>query len=81
MKKDYIYRCSKECPINKKCFVIKVSEPIKQFLKIKYKCKAYKTQFRLCLFMCIKMYIRFGTMVTRAKGRKGKIVSRRETKL
>ena len=42
MKKDYIYRCSKECPINKKCFVIKVSELIKQPLIIKYKCKAYK---------------------------------------
>jgi len=42
MKKDFIYRCSKECPINKKCFVIKVEEIITQPLKIKQKCRAYK---------------------------------------
>ena len=42
MKNDYIYRCSKDCPINKKCFVIKVSDIITQPLQIKYKCKAYR---------------------------------------
>lgn len=35
-----IYRCPKRCPINKKCFLLKVREPIKQSIEILQKCPA-----------------------------------------
>jgi hypothetical protein len=35
-----IYRCPKKCPVNKKCFLLKVSKPINQPIEILQKCPA-----------------------------------------
>ena len=47
MKKDYVYRCSKECPIGKRCFVIKVKDKIKLPMQVLFKCKAQKREILL----------------------------------
>lgn len=49
MTKEYIYRCSRECPIGKKCFVIKVGDKIIHPLRVMQKCKAYKSDIILTI--------------------------------
>ena len=40
---EYTYRCPKECPIGKHCFVIKVTEAIKEPMTVLQKCPERKT--------------------------------------
>ncbi len=47
MANDFVYRCSRACPINKRCFVIKVENKITQPLHVMYKCKAKKKEILL----------------------------------
>ncbi len=49
MNNDYVYRCSKQCPIRKKCFVIKVKDLITQPLQVMYKCKACKREILISI--------------------------------
>lgn len=42
MNQEYIYKCPKECPIHKHCFVIKLAQPLKEPLPVLYKCCAAK---------------------------------------
>ncbi len=39
MAEQTIYRCTKPCRINKKCFIIKLLEPLKNPIKVLLKCK------------------------------------------
>jgi len=39
---ETIYRCKKECPIGKNCFILKVEEHIKEPIKVLHKCPAEK---------------------------------------
>ena len=40
MKNETIYRCTKQCPINKKCFILKVKTPLEEPIEILLKCAA-----------------------------------------
>lgn len=42
MSNEIIYRCNKECPINKKCFIIKLTQPLKEKVSVLHKCQAFK---------------------------------------
>lgn len=35
----YIYRCTKECPWNKQCFIVKTSDELKDEIPVLFKCK------------------------------------------
>lgn len=37
-----IYRCTKNCPYRKKCFILKVQEQIKEPIKVLQKCPVEK---------------------------------------
>ncbi len=41
---SYIYKCPKQCPINKKCFVLKTPDILRQPLKVLQKCPAVNGQ-------------------------------------
>ena len=43
---EYTYRCERKCPIGKHCFVIKVTEEIREPLTVLQKCPARKTDIR-----------------------------------
>ncbi|SCY34057.1 hypothetical protein SAMN02910370_02208 [Lachnospiraceae bacterium XPB1003] len=49
MEKNYIYRCSKGCPIGKKCFLFKVTDIITTPMKMKQKCMAQKKEILLTI--------------------------------
>lgn len=36
----YIYRCPEQCPINKKCFILKTADKILSNIKVLQKCPA-----------------------------------------
>jgi hypothetical protein len=40
--KEIQYRCPKNCPIQKKCFILKTAEPIKEPIRVLQKCPAKK---------------------------------------
>ncbi|MEG1800310.1 MAG: hypothetical protein RR214_08995, partial [Synergistaceae bacterium] len=40
MESSTIYRCSKKCPLNKRCFVLKVQGRLKHPLPVLVKCVA-----------------------------------------
>ena len=42
MEKCTVYRCVKKCPINKRCFVLKVPGQLQQPLPVVVKCDAEK---------------------------------------
>lgn len=46
---EYTYRCPKECPIGKHCFVIKVTEAIKEPMTVLQKCPDRKTDIRIII--------------------------------
>lgn len=48
-KPEYTYRCPKKCPIGKHCFVIKVTEAIKEPMTVLQKCPDRKTDIRITI--------------------------------
>ena len=48
-KPEYTYRCPKECPIGKHCFVIKVTEAIKEPMTVLQKCPDRKADIRIII--------------------------------
>lgn len=42
MEQGTIYRCYKDCPLHKRCFVIKVKKPLLHELTVYQKCEAKK---------------------------------------
>ncbi len=42
LKQEYTYRCPVDCPIHKRCFVIKLKHPLKEPLHVLQKCLAKK---------------------------------------
>ncbi len=46
---EYTYRCPKKCPIGKHCFVIKVTEAIKEPMTVLQKCPDRKTDIRIII--------------------------------
>ena len=42
MEQGTIYRCNRNCPLHKRCFVIKVKAPLTQELTVYQKCEAKK---------------------------------------
>jgi hypothetical protein len=39
-----VYRCTRKCPINKRCFVLKVKAPLKEPIEVLFKCTAQKKE-------------------------------------
>ena len=39
---EFIYKCPQKCPINKKCFIIKLTSPLKEKTTVLQKCPAVK---------------------------------------
>lgn len=46
---EYTYRCPKKCPIGKNCFVIKVTEVIKEPITVLQKCPDRKADIRIII--------------------------------
>ena len=42
MPKETVYRCNNDCPINKKCFILKTRGPINESITVLVKCVAHK---------------------------------------
>lgn len=47
MNREYIYHCNRKCPINKRCFIIKLAEPLKEPITVLQKCKATKVDIKI----------------------------------
>ena len=48
-KQEYTYRCPLKCPIHKKCFIIKVTEEIKEPLTVLQKCPASEADIKITI--------------------------------
>lgn len=48
-KQEYTYRCPLKCPIHKKCFIIKVTEEIKEPITVLQKCLARKSDIKITI--------------------------------
>lgn len=46
---EYTYRCTEKCPIGKRCFVIKVTEAIKEPMTVLQKCPDRKADIRITI--------------------------------
>lgn len=46
-KTGYVYKCPKQCPIHKHCFVIKLEDQLKQPLTVLLKCVAQKGDIKV----------------------------------
>ena len=48
-KSTHTYRCPMKCPIGKRCFIIKVTEEIKEPLTVLQKCPDRKADIRIII--------------------------------
>ena len=46
---EYTYRCPKKCPIGKHCFIIKVTEKIREPMTVLQKCPDRKADIRIII--------------------------------
>ena len=49
MNTEAIYRCTKPCKINKRCFILKTELPLRQPIAVLHKCQAEKKDIRLII--------------------------------
>lgn len=49
MNDDHIYRCTRTCPINKKCFVLKTKAQLPIALAVLLKCPAAKKDIEITI--------------------------------
>lgn len=49
MNKLQTYRCNRNCPIRKNCFIIKLKEPLPTPVTVLFKCKATKSDVEVTI--------------------------------